>query len=162
MNAPPPPPPGPQLPLTVKGSRGHVTFDGWTVTVRHTGLGNRSTASVPLDQLSGVELRPASILGSGLFTLLTAGTLAPQRRVRVNKNLLALWVPPGQSPRFAYLRDVLLFAIQARHAPMPPIQHQPAPSLAGELTRLADLVQRGLLSPAEFEQAKARLLGGPS
>ncbi|MEV5944452.1 SHOCT domain-containing protein [Streptomyces sp. NPDC051994] len=159
MNAPPPP--VPQLPLTVKGSRGHVTFDGWTVTVRHTGLGNRSTASVPLDQLSGVELRPASVLGSGLFTLLTAGTLAPQRRVRVNKNLLALWVPPGQSQRFAYLRDVLLFAIQARHAPPPPIQPQP-PSLADELTRLADLVHRGLLNPAEFEQAKARLLGGAS
>ncbi|MFE4867736.1 DUF4429 domain-containing protein [Streptomyces sp. NPDC056682] len=160
MNAPPPP--GPQLPITVKGSRGHVMFDGWTVIVRHTGLGNRRTASVPLDQLSGVELRPASGLGSGLFTLLTAGTLAPQRRVRVNKNPLSLWVLPGQSQRFEYLRDTLLFAIQARRPPMPQILHQPTPSLADELTRLADLVQRGLLSPGEFEQAKTRLLGGPS
>ncbi|MEV8523126.1 SHOCT domain-containing protein [Streptomyces sp. NPDC052000] len=160
MNAPPPP--RPQLPLTVKGSRGQVTFDGWTVSIRHTGLGNRHTASVPLDQLSGVELRPASPLGSGMFTLLTAGTLAPQRRVRVNRNPLALWFLPGQSASFKYLHDTLLFAIQARRAPMPQIQHQPAPSLADELTRLADLVQRGLLSPGEFEQAKARLLGGPS
>lgn len=159
MTAPPPPP---QLPLTVQGSYGRITFDGWTVTIEHTKLGNRNSASVPLDQLSGVELRPASVFSAGMMTLLTAGTVAPPRPVVANRNPLALWFRPGQTKNFEYLRSVLLYAIQARQAAPPPGVYgaPPAVSLAEELTRLADLVQRGVLTPQQFEQAKAQLLGG--
>jgi hypothetical protein len=37
-----------------------------------------------------------------------------------------------------------------------------APTVTGELHRLADLRDRGVLTPEEFEQQKARILGGGS
>ena len=43
---------------------------------------------------------------------------------------------------------------------MRPVQAHPAVSLADELAKLGGLLQRGLLSQAEFDAAKARLLGG--
>jgi hypothetical protein len=158
-----PPLPTPQQPLVVKGSRGDVTFDGWTITVRHTALGNRNTATVTLDQLTGVDLKPAS-LASGLFTLLAAGTTAPQRKTLVTRAPLSVAINPGQTKRFEHLRDVLLGAMQALRTAPPPWAQMPAPaqpsSLAGELERLAALLRDGVISPQEFEQAKARLLGG--
>ncbi|WP_345696225.1 SHOCT domain-containing protein [Kitasatospora terrestris] len=35
----------------------------------------------------------------------------------------------------------------------------PAPGLSGELTRLGELAESGLLTPEEFSAAKAKLLG---
>jgi hypothetical protein len=153
-------PPSPQQPLVVKGSRGEVVFDGWTVTVRHTALGNRNTATVTLDQITGVDLKPAS-LASGLFTVLAAGTVAPQRRALVTRAPLSVAINPGQTKRFEQLRDVLLQALAARRTPPPPPgPGAGGPSLVGELERLTGLAQAGAITQAEFEQAKARILGG--
>jgi hypothetical protein len=151
-------PPPPQLPLVVKGSRGEVVFDGQAVTVRHTALGNRQTATVPLDQITGVDMRPAS-LGSGMFTVLTAATGAPTRRGLVTRAPLSLAISPGQNKRFRYLHDVLLQAIQGNRGPGW-AQAAPTPTLAGELERLAGLARAGAITQQEFEQAKARLIGG--
>jgi hypothetical protein len=149
----------PQLPITVKGSSGaSVTFDGWTVTVHHrSGLGD---ASVPIGQLAGVEFRKAGLLSAGMFTLLTAGTVAPKRRPGLaNRNPLAVWLTIGSNREFAALRDVILRAVAAQQAG--PRQYAAAPpSLADELARLGQMVQQGLLTPAQFEQAKQQLLGG--
>ena len=41
-----------------------------------------------------------------------------------------------------------------------PQQTQPPQNLAGELRELAELRDQGILTDAEFEQQKARLLGG--
>lgn len=151
----------PQLPITIHGSSGaSVTFDGWTVTVHHRGGGRGlGDASVPINQLSGVEFRKAGLASAGMFTLLTAGAVAPRRAGMVNKNPLAVWLTRGQNRDFEALRDLILRAIAAQHAPQP--QYAPhAPSVAHELQRLGQLMQQGLLTPQQFEQAKRQLLGG--
>lgn len=150
--------PPPRLPLTVTGYLGHIAFDGHTVTIRHKWGAARGTVSVPLQQLSGVECTrsPGS---AGMFTLLAAGAVAPRRQTLARTNPLSLQFWPWQSKAFRHLRDVLLDAIRQQHAGLGPGAHG-TPSLADELQRLGAMVQQGLLTPAEFEQAKARLLGG--
>jgi len=63
-----------------------------------------------------------------------------------------------QMPEFQKLRAELDAAIAAQHGAQ---QTGPTPSasLADELAKLASLRDQGILSPAEFEQQKARLLG---
>lgn len=151
----------PPLPIKVSGSSGaSVTFDGWTVTVHHRGGGRGlGDASVPINQLAGVELRKAGIASAGMFTLLTAGAVAPRRAGMVNRNPLSVWLTRGQNRDFEALRDMLLRAIAAQHAPQPQYA-PPVPSVADELQRLGQLMQQGLLTPDQFEQAKRQLLGG--
>lgn len=50
---------------------------------------------------------------------------------------------------------------QAQRARQQPPGPRPQPSLADELAKLGHLVQTGVISPPEFEAAKARLLGSP-
>ena len=56
-----------------------------------------------------------------------------------------------------------------RHEPPPPPRPEPAPAAAGpdemaerlsNLTKLGELLQAGVLTQAEFEQQKARILNG--
>ncbi|MEY9937289.1 SHOCT domain-containing protein [Streptacidiphilus sp. MAP5-3] len=165
--------PQPQLPIVVKGNLGEIRFDGWTVTIHHS-MPGIPDGSIPIDQLTGVELKSANVVQSGLITLLVAGTVAPRRRMAARANPLALQFWPGQTKRFEELRNVLLAAIATRRAPQQPAaygqpQHPapnafptpPAASLTDELQRLGHMVQQGLLTPEQFEQAKQQLLGGP-
>lgn len=63
-----------------------------------------------------------------------------------------------QSAEFEQLRAAVENALAARHNPQFPAA---APvSVADELTKLAALVQQGILSPHEFQQQKARLISG--
>jgi hypothetical protein len=153
----------PQFPITVRGSSGaSISFDGWTVTVHHRGGGRGlGDASVPISQVSGVELRRAGWMSAGLFTVLTAGAVAPKRAGMVNRNPLSVWLTRGRNREFGALRDTILRAVAAQHAAPP--QHYPpaAPSITDELQRLGQMAQQGLLSPQQFEQAKQQLLGGP-
>ncbi|MFD5034685.1 SHOCT domain-containing protein [Streptomyces sp. NPDC058405] len=63
-----------------------------------------------------------------------------------------------RQPEFEALRSDVEAAIVQHHAPKPS-GAPAAESLADELTKLAALRDRGVLSPQEFEQQKARLLG---
>ena len=146
------------LPITVRGLRGVVEFDGTTVTMRHF-LGSpnaRTTNSFTLQQISGVELRVA-ILARCMFTLVVPGTVAPGRTSNANRrNPLTLEFWRWQAGPFEELRDVLVAALQSQGT---------APTVAGgslaeELDRLSALVERGAITPIEYQQAKNRLLNG--
>lgn len=56
----------------------------------------------------------------------------------------------------------VLAASQASHTPPQGVEPLVKPSVADELTKLAALRDKGVLSPDEFEQQKKQLLGRPS
>lgn len=60
-----------------------------------------------------------------------------------------------QQPQFEQVRQAIEQALARLTTPVPA-----APSVAVELDKLADLLQRGALTPQEFDQLKARLLNG--
>ncbi len=149
----------PPAPITVRGLRGEVIFDGTTVTMRHF-LGSpnaRTTNTLTLQQVSGVELRVA-ILSRCLFTLVVPGAVASGRTRNANrKNPLTLEFWRWQAASFEELRDVLVAALRTAQAPATPVR--PGASLADELDHLSRLAAAGTITAAEYAQAKARLLG---
>jgi hypothetical protein len=56
-------------------------------------------------------------------------------------------------------RSAVTMAAPQYAAPPPPAPAAPAVDLVGELTKLGELKAAGVLSEAEFEVAKAKLLG---
>ena len=168
----------PPLPITAQGRNGTIHFDGQTITIARTGFIARAQIGagekrIPLGQVSAVQFKSYSVFGRGFiqFTI-PGGNEIRSRSGRQAKDSAhdenTVQFNAGQERTFVMLRDSINYAIslrdQQRHAPQPPAwtppPAAPQPSVAEELTKLHQLVQAGALSPAEFEHAKARLLGG--
>lgn len=71
--------------ITAKGHNGTVTFDGRMVTITRTGLGRvtsgKGSKSIPLRQITGVQLKPAGILVNGYIAFTIPGGLEKQSRM---------------------------------------------------------------------------------
>jgi len=63
----------------------------------------------------------------------------------------------AQMPVFEQLRAAVEAALGVQHAPR---ESAGSVLVADELAKLGDLLRQGLLTPDEFQQQKARLLGG--
>lgn len=166
----------PPLPIQVKGHNGTVRFDGQTVTILRKGFIARSTVGagekhIPLGQISAVQWKPFSLMGWGFIQFTIPGGNEVRSRFGsqsrdAGRDENTVQFGGSAENEFAMLRDAINYAVnlrdQQRYAPPPAWMPPPAPqrSVADELAKLHQLVQAGALSPAEYEQAKARLLGG--
>lgn len=152
----------------VTGQGGQITFDGQYVTITRKGFLARATHGkgekrLHISQISAVQWKPAGALVNGFIQFTVPGGNEVRGRMgsqtsNAAKDENSVIFTKAQMPEFEKLRAELDNAIVAQHAP----QHTgPAPSvsLADELAKLAGLRDQGILSPAEFEQQKARLLG---
>jgi hypothetical protein len=138
-----------------------VTFDGHTITINRpkSGFVDRGTRTIPIAQVTAVQFKPAGMMTGGYIRFVIPGTLehrghrtgALQTDVLKDENA----VPFGgkQQAQFEALKDAVENAIAGRGPA------GPAASVADELAKLHGLVRSGVLTSAEFEQAKAQLLG---
>lgn len=152
----------------VAGMGGQITFDGQYVTITRKGFLARSTHGkgekrLHISQISAIQWKPAGPVMNGFIQFTVPGGNEVRGKLgsqtsNASKDENSVLFTKKQMPEFEKLRAELDAAIVAQHAP----QHTgPAPSasLADELAKLAGLRDQGILSPAEFEQQKARLLG---
>ncbi|MFJ2017233.1 DUF4429 domain-containing protein [Streptomyces nodosus] len=154
--------------MHAKGTGGEIHFDGQYVTIRHAGfLGRLSVGKgekrLHVSQISAVQWKPAGRVVNGFIQFTIPG--GNEVRSEFGKQTFdaagdenSMVFTRQQAPAFEALRAAIDTAIAQQHAPQPAAPAAGA-SLADELTKLGALVQQGLMSPAEFEQAKARLLG---
>lgn len=154
--------------IEVQGKGGQIQFDGQYVTITRKGFLARSIVGkgekrLHISQIASVQWKPAGAIVEGFIQFgipggverrSKAGNQTQQARGDENSVLFT----KKQMPAFEELRKVLDAAIAQHHAPQLPTGAQ-SPSTADELTKLAQLVQQGLLTQAEFVQQKARLLG---
>lgn len=152
--------------IEAKGHNGQVQFNGTYVTIARKGLIARGTIGkgekrIPLAAIASVQWKPATTMFSGFIQFETAGVGGTRSRfgsqthdaMRDENSVVFLKKHLAQ---FEQLRAAVEQALAARHnAP----QHANGVSVADELAKLAGLVQQGILSQAEFEAAKRRLLG---
>lgn len=151
-----------------------VSFDGHAVTItRHRdGFVPRGTRTIPITQISAIRWKPASKWrGPGHLRFVLAGTVERRYsqtailKTDVLKDENAVPFSHGQQPAFEALKAAIERALAQSHVgPVPPAGPGSATtmrsgSLADELGKLQQLREAGALSPQEFEQAKARLLG---
>jgi hypothetical protein len=150
-----------------KGQSGQVHFDGQFVTITRKGFIARATVGkgekqFHIGQLVAVQIKPAGLVVGFIQFTLPGGNERRSRfghqSIDAGKDENSVTFNHWQQPRFTKLRDVLQKAMAGVHA-------VPAPATApldllDHLRRLGDLRDTGVLSLAEFEQQKSRLLSG--
>lgn len=144
-------------PITAHGFRGYVEFDGHTVTIHRTNsMGLDSTMRVAIGNITGVELHAAgwtrghiafNVPGAGSTSRLGMGGLVGSGMR--NRSDYSLPFDAYQTEEMAALRDAVEHAIHT---------DRPDGGPAGMLRTLGDLHDAGVLTDAEFEAAKGRVL----
>ena len=139
-----------------------ITFDGHTVTI-HRGRGGYHPAgsrAIPIGQISGIQFKPSAPLTAGWIKFLIPGTAERTRRpgAMIREDALR---DPNTVP--FYRKNQAAF-VELKETLERAIAHQASAgrgseSVADELAKLGLLVQQGLMTPEEFETAKAKLLG---
>lgn len=150
--------------IEAKGSTATVTFDGHLITINRPrgGFADRGTRTIPLGQISGIQWKAPTALRGGYLRFVLPGTVertfsqTSLMMTDVLKDENAVLVGKRHLAAFEALKAAIEQALaQQRAVPAQPV----GGSLADEIGKLQALLQTGALSPAEFEQAKAQLLG---
>jgi hypothetical protein len=151
--------------MQVEGQGGQIEFDGQYVTITRKGFLARSMVGkgekrLHIAQIAAVQWKPAGMMVNGFIQFTVPG--GNERRssfgsqtAQAAQDENSVVFTKKQQPEFEKLRATLDAAIAAQHSPA----GQPAGSVADEIAKLGALVQQGLLTQAEFDQQKARLLG---
>lgn len=155
--------------LSAKGQNGTVHFDGQTVRIERSGFSARvlvgvGEKTIPLASVSAVQWKNAGFSAGFIQFTISGGSERRSAFGRQSKDAMhdenSVTFHVKQQPAFEEIRSAIDAAVAARHAPQPQQHAAPAPvSLADELGKLAALRDQGVLSPAEFEAQKTRLLG---
>jgi hypothetical protein len=155
--------------MEVKGVNGTVRFDGHTVTIVRgrfmPGKQGKGQKAIPVHSISAVQLKPPGLtgLGGSIEFTIPGGVERGSRRGRDkgakhDENTVTFYRQHANA--FEQLRDAVQAAIAGLHAPSAsPSPPAPAGSVADELTKLVGLRDAGVLSDAEFDAQKAKLLG---
>jgi Protein of unknown function (DUF4236)/Short C-terminal domain len=171
----PQPPPAGMRPLRFKGYLAAVTLYPDRIQIERTFMGrmsgSRSSGIQWQQQLVGVDFLEPTRLRNGHIHFATAvdprgltATGGGNRMAAVARNPHAIMFTWRQRAAYEQLRSLLM-----ANAAVPPARMSPSTStgdytdsqrsVADELAKLHGLYQQGVLTPAEFEQAKTRLLG---
>ncbi|MFJ5259101.1 DUF4429 domain-containing protein [Streptomyces sp. NPDC088387] len=151
--------------INASGQGGQLAFDGQYVSITRNGFLGRAShgrgeKKLHISSISAVQWKPAGPMVNGFIQLSLGGAdrqaAKGSRTMNAAKDENSVVFTKKQQPEFEQLRAAIEQAIAAGHAPQAPAAA--APSLADELTKLAALRDQGILSPAEFEAQKARLL----
>ncbi|MFE9593596.1 DUF4429 domain-containing protein [Streptomyces sp. NPDC006294] len=155
--------------IEVSGQGGQIVFDGQYVTITRKGFLARATHGkgekrLHISQISAVQWKPAGAMVNGFIQFTVPGGNEVRGRLgsqtsNAAKDENSVIFTKQQQPEFEKLRSVLDQAIAAQHAPQHAAAAAPV-SVADELAKLGTLLQQGLITQQEFEQQKARLLGG--
>lgn len=107
--------------ITAKGRNGQVTFDGKVVTITREGFGGRvshgrNRKDFPVSRVSGVQLRPNSLMSAGYFALTLPGAQEGTRKHGGGardavKDENAVVFGKRSQPEFEALRDAILRAL---------------------------------------------------
>lgn len=148
--------------IEANGKRASIAFDGQYVTITHRRMSSvgKGTKRIPVSQITGVRWKNVGVMTAGFIQFTIPGAIEP-RTARQSQTMAAVRdenavvFSRSQQPQFEALKAAIEQAIAAHHHG----GQQQASSLADELARLGQLQQSGVLSAAEFEAAKAKLLG---
>jgi hypothetical protein len=153
--------------IEVKGHTGQVRFDGQYITITRKGFLARSSVGkgekrLHVSQITAVQWKPAGLAFNGFIQFTVPG--GQERRSAFgsqtksaarDENSVVFTI--RQMPEFQRLRAAIDEAIAHQHAPQAAGDSQG--SIADELAKLAALRDQGVITDADFEAGKAKLLG---
>jgi hypothetical protein len=154
--------------LTAKGTNGTIHFDGQTVTIERTGFNARvfvggGEKRIPTASITAVQWKKAGLTAGFIQFTVPGGNEVRSRSGRQSRDALhdenSVTFHARQMPAFEPIRAAIEQAITARHN-APQAAPAAATSIGDELAKLATLRQQGIITDADFEAGKARILGG--
>ena len=141
--------------IEVKGSNGQVVcFDGQFVTITRKGFIAREKR-LPISQIAAVQWKPAGWAWNGFIQFTVPG--GNKQTTRAAKDENSVMFTKKQMPEFERLRAAIDEAIVRQHAPQAAGSSEG--SITDELTKLAALRDQGVITDADFEAGKAKVLG---
>lgn len=153
--------------LYAKGDMGELRFDGDFVTIERTSIRARMTYGkgnkrIPVSTIQAVQWKPAGAVIPGAITFTLAGGVEKQSKFGsqfwdATKDENSVIFYTKQEPGFIEIREAIESAIARRHQPQAPVAAQQT-SVAEEIKQLADLRDQGILTDAEFDAEKAKIL----
>lgn len=153
--------------IEVKGRNGQVRFDGQYVTITRKGFLARSSVGkgekrLHISQITAVQWKPAGWAWNGFIQFTLPGGNEQQsgfgsQTMRAASDENSVTFTTKQMPEFERLRAAIDEAIARQHAPQ--AAGSSRISTADELAKLAALRDQGIITDADFEAAKAKLLG---
>lgn len=147
-----------------KGHNGQITLADDSLTISRKGMlgfltqGLKGDKRIPYSSISAVQFRKAGSLVNGYIQFSMLGGMESRGgalAAGVDEN--SVMFRAGQNADFERLRDEIENRVFALKAPQP--SHSSVSSAAEQLSKLADLMERGLLTESEFLTEKAKILG---
>ena len=153
--------------IEVKGHNGQVRFDGQHITITRKGFLARSSVGkgekrLHVGQITAVQWKPAGLAFNGFIQFTVPGgnerrsALGSQTKSAAHDENSVVFTS-RQMPEFQRLRAAIDEAIARQHAPQ--AADNSRGSIADELAKLAALRDQGVITDADFEAGKAKLLG---
>ena len=154
----------PSSPRTVAGMNGQILFDGHSITISRKGFlsvtsqGLKGKKEIPIRSINSIQLKKGGPLFNGFIQF---GTASGE-----NTNGLRDAAADENSVVFTYMDNGVFESLKAlvseamRISANGPLATVPKVDVADQLSKLGDLLDRGLLTTEEFQEQKRLLLGG--
>ncbi len=150
--------------IRAKGANGELKFDGDVVTVeksrmlRETLTDNymQGVKTVRVEDLTSVSFQPVRFGLQGYIQLCVVGVTPPRDHREMMRDLNTVFFEKRQQPEFESLQHALNKAINEQVGKKAPAA--PSSSPLDELKKLKDLLDAGVISQAEFEAMKTKLM----
>lgn len=152
--------------MTAAGKNGSVTFDGRTVQIEKKRLFGGGTHQFPVGSINAVNFKAGTMLTVGYVQFVISGQTAHtpprltdnagMREFQRESNVVTFG--GRQTPEFQAICDAVRAASQSTGAAPTSPPASGGHGVADELRKLAELRDAGILSAAEFDAEKQRLL----
>lgn len=146
-----------------EGHNGQITLSDEALTISRKGFlglmtqGLKGDKRIPYSSISAVQYRKAGPLVNGYIQFSILGGMESRGGVlSAGGDENTVMFRSAQNARFSWLRDEIERRASAAKAPKSPAAA--SSSTAEQLSKLADLLDRGLLSETEFLAEKAKIL----
>ena len=150
----------------VEGYNGTVIFDGKVLQILRKGTLARLSVgkgekTIPINSITAVQWKEPGALVNGFIQFTVAGGV--ESRSKVGRQTVAaaqdensVVLRKGKSSEMAELRDAVMNEINLRATPTPTVVQQG--SIADEISKLSSLRDTGVITDAEFDAQKSKLL----
>lgn len=157
--------------LTAKGVNGQITIEGGWLTIHRKGVLAKSTAGltkgdkrIAIRSITAVQLKMPGLTNGYIQFTVPGGNESSRGVMDATKDENSVVFSRFHRDEFVAVKDYIEAAVDTvriaeETQPSSSSTAATAPSLADQLRDLGKLRDEGLLSDAEFEAQKARLLG---
>jgi len=147
--------------MLVSGGNGQIDFDGKRVKIMRKGLlavatqGFKGEKVIPIANIISVQFKLPGFLANGYIQFATASGEGSRGLMEATSDENTVFFEKKDKEEFTNLRDAVELAIESlSSAQVQAIQT----SVADEILKLKGLLEDGILTEDEFQQAKRNLL----